>query len=125
MKNNSKMGNGIYLKIAGYVDLAVLIIFTPCQISDIINGFWVITEKPAILSYRGVCSFYSHSGHVVWCTASSDTNLKLDTLVMIQTKFGFNWSSSFRGEDFWNSLQRTTDGRQVMAKAHMAFGQVS
>ena len=31
--------NGIYLKIAGYVDLAVLIIFTPCQISDIINGF--------------------------------------------------------------------------------------
>jgi hypothetical protein len=51
MKNNSKMGNGIYLKIAGYVDLAVLIIFTPCQISDIINGFRVITQKPAILPY--------------------------------------------------------------------------
>jgi hypothetical protein len=33
------MGNQIYLKIAGYVDLAVLIIFIPCQISDIINGF--------------------------------------------------------------------------------------
>jgi hypothetical protein len=45
------MGNQIYLKIAGYVDLAVLIIFTPCQISDIINGFWVITPKPAILPY--------------------------------------------------------------------------
>jgi len=29
----------------------VLIIFTPCQISDIINGFWVITQKPAILPY--------------------------------------------------------------------------
>jgi hypothetical protein len=27
--------------------------------------------------------------------------LKLDTLVMIQTKFGFHWSSTFRGEDFW------------------------
>jgi hypothetical protein len=26
--------------------------------------------------------------------------LKLDTLVMIQTKFGFHWSSTFRGEDF-------------------------
>jgi hypothetical protein len=37
--NNSKMGNGIYLKIAGYVDLAVLILLTPCQIFDIINGF--------------------------------------------------------------------------------------
>jgi hypothetical protein len=37
--------------------------------------------------------------------------LKLDTLVMIQTKFGFNWSSSFRGEDFWKSLRRTTDAK--------------
>ena len=45
------MGNQIYFKIAGYVDLAVLIIFTTCQISDIINGFWVITQKPAILPY--------------------------------------------------------------------------
>jgi hypothetical protein len=54
---------------------------------------------------------------------------------MIQTKFGFNWSSSFRGEDFLKSLRRTTDewtdgrtegrtngrtpmddGRQVMAR---------
>ena len=33
------MGNQIYFKIAGYVDLDVLIIFTPCQISDIINAF--------------------------------------------------------------------------------------
>jgi hypothetical protein len=31
---------------------------------------------------------------------SPDTILKLDTLVMIQTKFGFHWSSTFRGEDF-------------------------
>jgi hypothetical protein len=48
--------------------------------------------------------------------------LKLETLVMIQTKFGFHWSSTFRGEDFWKSLRRTTDdydGRQVMAIAHM------
>jgi hypothetical protein len=41
-----------------------------------------------------------NSGHVGWCTASPDTILKLDTLVMIQTKFGFHWSSTFRGEDF-------------------------
>jgi hypothetical protein len=31
--------NRTYFKIAGYVDLAVLIIFIPCQIFDIINGF--------------------------------------------------------------------------------------
>jgi hypothetical protein len=39
-------------------------------------------------------------GHVGWCTASPNTILKLDTPVMIQTKFGFHWSSTFRGEDF-------------------------
>jgi len=48
----------------------------------------------------------------------------------IPTKFGSKLSGSFRGEDFWKSLRRTTDGRtddgrQVMAKAHLAFGQVS
>ena len=45
-------------------------------------------------------SIFSNSGHVGWCTASPDTILKLDTLVMIQTKFGFHWCSTFRGEDF-------------------------
>ena len=33
------MGNQIYFKIAGQVDLDVLIISTPSQIFDIINGF--------------------------------------------------------------------------------------
>jgi hypothetical protein len=69
-----------------------------------------------------ICSIFSNSGHVGWYTASPDTILKLKTLVMIQTKFGFNWSSSFRGEDFWKSLRRTTDDRrQVMAIAHLAL----
>ena len=79
--------------------------------------------------YPKTCNFtihsiFSNSSHVGWCTASSDIILKLDTLVMIQTKFGFNWSSSFRGEDFWKSLLRITDdddGRQVMAIALMAL----
>jgi hypothetical protein len=47
-----------------------------------------------------ICSIFSNSGHVGWCMASPDTILKLDTLVMIQTKFGFHWSCTFRGEDF-------------------------
>jgi hypothetical protein len=47
-----------------------------------------------------ICSIFSNSGHVGWCTASPDTILTLETLVMIQTKFGFHWSSTFRGEDF-------------------------
>ena len=75
-----------------------------------------------------ICSIFSNSGHVGWCTASPDTILKIDTLVMIQTKFGFHWSSTFRGEDFWKSLRRTTDdttddddGRQVMGIAHLTL----
>ena len=95
------MGNQIYFKIAGQVDLAVLIIFTTYQISDIINN------NPKTCNFT-ICSIFSNSSHVGWCTASPDTILKLDTLVMIQTQFGFNWSSSFRGEDFWTSLRRTT-----------------
>jgi hypothetical protein len=36
---------------------------------------------------------------------------------MIQAKFGLNWPSGFRGEDFFKSLQ-TDDRGQVMAIAH-------
>ena len=74
---------------------------------------------PKICNFT-ICSIFSNSGHVGWCTASPDTNLKLETLVMIQTKFGFHWSSTFRGEDLWKRLRRTKDdddGRQVMAIA--------
>jgi hypothetical protein len=95
--NNSKMGNQIYFKIAGQVDLAVLVIFITCQIFDIINVFEFLLPKTCNFT---ICFIFSNSGHVGWCTASSDTILKLYTLVMIQTKFGFHWSSIFRGEDF-------------------------
>ena len=39
---------------------------------------------------------------------------------MIQDKFGLNWPSGFRREDFLKSVQ-TDDGRQVMAIAHTAI----
>ena len=41
-------------------------------------------------------------------------NFKGNPLRMIQAKFGLNWPSGLRGEDFWKNLQ-TDDGRQVMA----------
>ena len=37
--NNSKMGNQIYFKIAGYVDLAVLIIFTNVRLLILLTVF--------------------------------------------------------------------------------------
>jgi hypothetical protein len=42
----------------------------------------------------------------------------------IPARFGLIWFRSFRGEDL-NVKIYNYDGRKVMAKAHMAFGQVS
>jgi hypothetical protein len=63
---------------------------------------------------------------------------------MLPTKFEFIWPSGFRGEDFFKSANQkqelpvavmfvngsgceklTDDGRQVMAKVHIAFGKAS
>ena len=87
------MGNQIYFKIAG-LDLAVLIIFVRFLI--LLTVFELL---PKTCNFT-ICSIFSNSGHVGWCTASPDIILKLDTLVMIQTKFGFHWFNTFRGEDF-------------------------
>ena len=62
-------------------------------------------------------SIYRHGGHDGWSAGSSDIFFKGNPLRMIQAKFGLNWPSGFRGEDFLKSLQ-TDDGRQVMAIAH-------
>jgi hypothetical protein len=46
---------------------------------------------------------------------------------MIQAKFGLNWSSGFRGEDFLKSLQ-TDDRRRTPSdgnSSHDPLGQVS
>ena len=61
------MGNQIYFKFAEYVDLAVLIIFTPCQISVFINGFWVIIQKlqfyPYVLFIDMAAMMVGRQGH--------------------------------------------------------------
>jgi hypothetical protein len=52
---------------------------------------------------------------------------------MLPTKFRFIWPSGFRGEEFKKSAnqrrlkcEKLTDyRRQVMAKAHVAFGKAS
>jgi hypothetical protein len=39
------MGNQISFKIAGYVDLALLIIFTPCQILFLLTVFELLPKN--------------------------------------------------------------------------------
>jgi hypothetical protein len=80
-------------------------IYLPCNFEvNPITHFGVISRFSSNFqnfnTFFTICSIFSNSGHVGWCTASPDTILELDTLVMIQTKIGFHWSSTFRGEDF-------------------------
>ena len=56
-----------------------------------------------------LCFIYRHGGHDGWSAGSSDIAFKGNPLRMIQAKFGLNWPSGFRGEDFIKSLQ-TDDG---------------
>ena len=72
-------------------------------------------------------SIFSNSSHLEWRAVLSDTILKWDYPRTIPAKFGLIWFSGFRGEDLNVKVYdvRRMDGRQVMAKAHMAFGQVS
>jgi hypothetical protein len=72
-----------------------------------IKQFWPFEE----------ISIFSNGGHLGCRASLSDIIFKGNPLRMIQAKFGLNWPSSFRGEDFFKSLQ-TDDGRQVMAIAH-------
>jgi hypothetical protein len=39
-------------------------------------------------------------GHDGWSAGISDISFKGNPLRMIQAKFGLNWPSGFRGEDF-------------------------
>ena len=72
-----------------------------------IKQFWPFEE----------ISIFSNGGHLGWRAWLSNITFKGNSLRMIQAKFGLNWPSGFRGEDFLKSLQ-TDDGCQVMAIAH-------
>jgi hypothetical protein len=55
------MGNQIYFKIAGYVDLAVLIIFTPCQIFDTFFVLLTVFESLPKTCNFTICSIFSNN----------------------------------------------------------------
>ena len=65
--------------------------------------------------------------HLEWWAGLSDTFLKGTHPRTIPARFGLIRFQGFRGEDINVKVYnvRTDAGCQVMAKAHMAFGQVS
>jgi hypothetical protein len=50
-------------------------------------------------------------------------NFETDRLKNVPPRFGLIWFRGFRGEDL--NVKIYDVGRQVMAKAHLAFGQMS
>jgi hypothetical protein len=66
-------------------------------------------------------SIFSNSSHLEWRAGLSNTILKGTHPRTIPAMFGLIWFRGFRGEDL---NVKVYDVRQVMAKAHMAFGQV-
>ena len=74
----------------------------------IIKQQWTIEE----------ISIFSNSSHLECRAGLSDTNLKGTHPRTIPARFDLIW---FRGEDL---NVKVYDVRQVMAKAHLAFGQV-
>jgi hypothetical protein len=66
-------------------------------------------------------SIFSNSSHLEWRAELSDTILKWDYPRTIPAKFGLIWFRGFREED----LNVKVYNVRQMAKAHLAFGQVS
>jgi hypothetical protein len=122
------MGNGIYFKIAGWVDLSWYAAHFLLKIEHMVKLQVLGNNSKTVNNIKNLI-WCKNDQHIKIClpcnfevnlithlTASPDTILKLDTLVMIQTKFGFHWSSTFRGEDFWKSWRRTTTTNAAYGK---------
>ena len=62
-----------------------------------------------------LCSIFSNDGHVFQRIKNPHISSMHDTPRNIHTKFGSNWSSSFRGEEFWK-IVNDEDGWWRMAK---------
>ena len=71
-------------------------------------------------------SIFSNSNHLEWRAGLSDIIVKGTLPRTLPARFGLIWFSSFRGKDL-NVIfyQNMPNLRQVMTKAHVAFGQVS
>ena len=85
-----------------------------CFYSSNLGTFWLKIKQ--FWPFEEI-SIFSNGGHLGWRAWLSDITFKENSLRMIQAKFGLNWPSGFRGEEFWKSLQMD-DGHQVMAITH-------
>jgi hypothetical protein len=69
-----------------------------CLYSSNLGTFWLKIEQ--FWPFKEI-SIFSNGGHLGYRTALTDTILKGDHPRIISAKFGWDWLSSFRGEDFF------------------------
>ena len=105
------------LSMSPCIDLIMLNTFTQCQNFAKPNNLKIYMQKTTVWP---VSSIFSHSGHVFQQVKNPHISSMQNTPRIIQTKFGSNWSSSVRGEEFWK-IVNNDNGCQVMAMAHMAW----
>ena len=67
-----------------------------CLYSSNLGTFWLKIEQ--FWPFEEI-SIFRNGGHLGYRTALTDTILKGDRI--ISAKFGWDWLSSFRGEDFF------------------------
>ena len=77
-----------------------------CLYSSNLGTFWLKIKQ--FWPFEEI-SIFSNGGHLGWRAWLLDIIFKGNPLRMIQAKFGLNWPSGFRGEDFFKSLE-TDDG---------------
>jgi hypothetical protein len=68
-----------------------------CLYSSNLGIFWLKIEQFWLFEEISIFSNDGHLGSSAWL---SDITFKGNPLRMIQAKFGLNWPSGFRGEDF-------------------------
>jgi hypothetical protein len=62
-----------------------------------LGTFWLTIKQ--FWSFEEI-SIFINGGHLGRRTWLSDISFKVNPIRMIQAKFGLNWPSGFRGEDF-------------------------
>jgi hypothetical protein len=81
--------------------------FKMVSVSTVLYPRWPPLLTIEISSNGQNCSMFSHGGHLGYRTALTDTILKGGHTRIISAKFGWDWLSSLRGEDFFICSIRT------------------
>ena len=72
-----------------------------CLYSSNLGTFWLKIEQ--FWPFEEISTF-SNGGHLGYRTVLSDINLEGNHPRIISAKFGWDWLSSFRGEDYLNFI---------------------